>query len=242
MTYTKKRNLIIAAVIFLAGIMAGGRIINNQSIPINPSDDEIYTVASVIDGDTIKINNGRTRVRLLGIDAPDKGECYFEKSKQALKNLVAGKKIKLQKDISDKDIYERLLRYVILVNDNQDNLLVNDYMVREGYAQKYTSAPDNRYRDLFATAQEIAQRNKSGIWRACHIQIDLSKREENFEPTNPDCIIKGNISEKGYGKTYLIPGCDNYDNVKIDLKKGEAYFCTEEEAQKDGFRKATNCP
>jgi len=67
-------------------------------------------------------------------------------------------------------------------------------------------------------------------------------REKDSGPSDPECIIKGNISEKGYGKTYLIPGCDNYKNVKIDQRKGEKYFCTEEEAFEAGFRKATNCP
>jgi micrococcal nuclease len=57
-----------------------------------------------------------------------------------------------------------------------------------------------------------------------------------------DCVIKGNISDRGFGKIYFVPNCINYNRVKIDLKRGEKWFCTEEEAKEAGFRKATNCP
>ena len=82
------------------------------------------------------------------------------------------------------------------------------------------------------------------MWGVCDYKEknDTNLREQDSKPTNSECIIKGNISEKGYGKTYLIPGCDNYERVKIDIRKGEQYFCSEADAEAAGFRKATNCP
>jgi len=114
--------------------------------------------------------------------------------------------------------------------------------VRQGLAIDIGIAPDNRYRDLLSSAGEEAKRERRGIWENCDRDEALSLREEDSLPQDPSCNIKGNISEKGYGKTYLIPGCDNYNSVKIDTRKGEQFFCTEEEAVTAGFRKATNCP
>jgi len=231
---------IVAALLAIGGY-TGYKLVKQS----NNYDNQLQEVVEVVDGDTIKIKDN-IRVRLLGIDSPEKGECYYEESREFLKEFLEGKTVNLEKDISGKDDYGRPLRYVILPSDDpeQDNILINDYIVRQGYAQAVSSPPDNRYRDLLSSAQDEAIRENRGLWKECeeYIREYEELREKNYEPTDPDCIIKGNISEKGYGKTYLIPGCDNYDRVKIDFRKGEQYFCTEKEAEAVGFRKATNCP
>src|SRR5688572_915442 len=56
-----------------------------------------YKVARVIDGDTFELADGDV-VRLLGIDAPEEGECYYQESKQALDKLIIGKEVELRKD------------------------------------------------------------------------------------------------------------------------------------------------
>lgn len=241
MDYIKKRNLILVIIVFLVGLLAGSKVLAPKFFINN--DNQEYLVLDVIDGDTIKIA-GDMRVRLLSIDSPEKGECYYQEAKSALDELIANKVVRLEKDITDKDRYGRWLRYVILPVENQDNILVNDYLVRHGDAIKFNSPPNNRYQSLLTAAQEQAKRNNLGLWGMCDQSSDENStlREVNSEPTDPKCNIKGNISEKGYGKTYLIPGCDNYNSVKIDSRKGEAYFCSEAEAQAAGFRKATNCP
>ncbi|NCP17326.1 hypothetical protein CO134_00990 [Candidatus Kuenenbacteria bacterium CG_4_9_14_3_um_filter_39_14] len=198
-------------------------------------------VIQVIDGDTFRIN-GDEKIRLLGIDAPEEGDCYYGQAQAALKELVEDKVVRLDKDIEEQDKYDRLLRYVILEKEAEDNLLVNDYLVRQGFAFDTSSSPNNRYRDLLSSAEEEAKREGRGLWLACDYAKTADLREQNNLPADPNCIIKGNISEKGFGKTYLIPGCDNYETVKIDKRKGEGYFCTESEAIKAGFKKATNCP
>ncbi|MFH1890530.1 MAG: thermonuclease family protein, partial [Candidatus Kuenenbacteria bacterium] len=176
---------------------------------------------------------------------PEKGECYYEESRQALIDLIQGKYVRLIKDISEQDKYDRLLRYVILPSDDPkvDDILVDKYLAQNGYARYMPSPPNNQYRDLISSAMWQAYDNKLGMWGACEYKPDnINKRQQDSAPENADCIIKANISEKGFGKTYLIPGCDNYNSVKIDTQKGEQYFCTEKEAQDAGFRKATNCP
>lgn len=244
MKYNTKRNIIIVATVFLVGILAGSLSKpGKEIIKYFQTDAPLYLVEEVIDGDTFRIP-GDIRVRFLNIDAPEKGECYYEESTQALKNLIEGKQIKLIKDVSEKDRFERLLRYVILPSETGgDDLLVEQYLAKNGFVEYVPSPPDNRYADLISSAMWQAYNNSIGMWPACGYQpANIQKRQQDAEPLNEDCIIKGNISEKGFGKTYLIPGCDNYESVKVDTSKGEQYFCTEEEAGAAGFRKATNCP
>ena len=229
----------------IAGLLALGGYTGYKLVKESKNyDKEPQPVVQVIDGDTIKIKDN-IRVRLIGIDAPEKGECYYQESREFLKDFLQGKTVNLEKDISAKDDYGRLLRYVILLSDDPelDNILVNDYIVRQGYALYLSSPIDKRYQQLLVDAQETALRENKGLWKECDYEQEIStRRQEDYEPTNSDCVIKGNISEKGYGKTYLLPDCDNYNRVKIDFRKGEQYFCTEKQAQAAGFRKATNCP
>ena len=238
MQFTAKRNLIVVLIVFLAGILAGGRVINEER---KEKETGLYSVQRVIDGDTFRLQDNQ-RVRIIGIDSPEKGGCYYNEARVALKNLIEGKNVRLDKDISEKYHYGRLLRHAVLVSA-EANIIVGRYMVENGFARAVNSPPDNRYHFLLASAQNKAKRENKGLWQACPQDNKVNNlRERDTGPDNPNCIIKGNISEKGYGKTYLIPGCDNYNLVKIDQRKGEKYFCTEKEAQAAGFRKATNCP
>jgi len=238
MKYNQKRNLIVTIVVFLAGILVGGRLLISQ----NSQPLGYHNVSNVIDGDTVRISEEQ-RVRLIGIDSPEKGECYYHTSTQALKELIENKIVKLEKDITDKDDYGRLLRYIVLLSKEGDDILVNDYLVRKGFAKTFAVSPDTKYRDLLSSAQQEAYKNKLGMWGECNYELEnQGAREVDTEPVDPKCTIKGNISERGYGKIYLIPGCVSYNSVKIDTRKGEQYFCTEQEAEDAGFRKAINCP
>ena len=238
--------------ILAASGLTGYTIVKKTDLQQPDFETREHRITSIIDGDTLKIKTGtlKTRkVRLIGINAPEKGECFFGESKEALTKITESKIINIEKDISGLDKYKRLLRYVIVINEDpeQDNIPVNYYMIRNGFAFYQSSPPDNRYRDLFITAQRQAREENLGLWKDCDYKEQVSAeasalREQSTEPTDPECIIKGNISDAGYGKTYLVPGCDNYDRTIIDTKKGESYFCTTEEAEASGFRPATNGP
>jgi len=249
-----KTKAILAAITALLAAtgLTGYTIVKTTDLEQSNFETREHRITSVIDGDTLKIKTGtlKTRkVRLIGINAPEKGECYFDESKEALIQITESEIINIEKDISGLDKYNRLLRYIVAINDDpeEDNIQVNYYMIRNGFAFYQSSSPDNRYRDLFITAQRQAKEDNLGLWKDCDYTEQVSEeaaalREQSTEPTDPNCIIKGNISDAGYGKTYLLPGCDNYNRTIIDTRKGEAYFCTEQEALDAGFRKATNCP
>lgn len=116
-------------------------------------------VIQVIDGDTIAIKGGY-HVRYIGIDAPEKDEFYYLEAKQVNEELVKGKKVRLEKDISDKDRYGRLLRYVYL-----DGTFVNAEMVRRGYAWAKAYPPDVKYQVYLEAMEKEAKQSKRGIWR-----------------------------------------------------------------------------
>lgn len=135
---------------------------------------ETAEVKRVIDGDTIELVDGR-KLRYIGIDTPEIVDpnkpigCFG--SEAALKNteLVLGKEIYLEKDVSDKDKYGRLLRYVYLKDpQNQtQNLMVNQYLVAEGFAQVSTYPPDIKFQKLFLEAQTEARSSQKGLWNKC---------------------------------------------------------------------------
>ncbi|MBI2019919.1 thermonuclease family protein [Candidatus Daviesbacteria bacterium] len=129
-------------------------------------------VKRVIDGDTIELDNGST-VRLLGIDTPETVDprkpvqCFGKEASNKLKSLVLNQVVILQKDVSETDKYQRLLRYVLLPLDNDRLLFINDYLIREGFAKVLTIPPDVKYTEQFLEAQREARENKKGLWGRC---------------------------------------------------------------------------
>ena len=97
-------------------------------------------MASVIDGDTIALENGET-VRYLGVDTPETVnptkpvQCYGPEASEANRQLVGGKRVRLER-CPDRDQYGRLLRYVYV-----DGVFVEAELVRGGYAYVYDASP-----------------------------------------------------------------------------------------------------
>lgn len=137
----------------------------------------ISKVAKIVDGDTIELETGQ-KVRYIGIDTPEtkhpkKGvECFGREAADRNKQLVEGKTVRLEKDVSEVDRYGRLLRYVFVINNPQKQassggFFVNDYLVREGYASAATFPPDVAYEEGFIAAQDEARTQEKGLWKTC---------------------------------------------------------------------------
>ncbi|WP_103600326.1 thermonuclease family protein [Campylobacter concisus] len=113
-------------------------------------------VVSIHDGDTITVLSGKeqTKVRLYGIDAPEKKQDYGQKSKQFLANLIAGEVVEV--DERGKDRYKRTLG--IIHYKGQD---INAQMVLNGYAWAY-----EKYSRMYADQEKLARENKLGLWQS----------------------------------------------------------------------------
>jgi len=133
-------------------------------------DEEIkdtYLVTRVIDGDTIEIQGGE-KVRYIGVDTPETKhprkpvQCFGRQAAEKNKQLVEGKMVRLEKDVSEADRYGRLLRYVYA-----GDVFVNLAMVKQGYAYAATFPPDVKYQELFSQAQREAREGRRGLWGEC---------------------------------------------------------------------------
>ncbi len=114
-------------------------------------------VIKVTDGDSINIMyEGKTlRIRLAEIDAPERGQPFGKKSKEALADYVAGKEVQVVE--IDVDRYERIVGQVYL-----GDLWVNGALVRGGYAYVYPKYATSK--QLYEYEAE-AQESKAGIWK-----------------------------------------------------------------------------
>lgn len=225
---------------------------NNQIIQQSPSpspivqptsspeikQNETFKVVRVIDGDTIEIEGGQ-RVRYIGIDTPETVDprkpvqCFGKEASDKNKELVAGKEVKLEKDVSETDKYGRLLRYVYV-----GNIFANDYLVRQGYAHASSYPPDVKYQDQFTQAQTEARVNHSGLWgSACQSDSGITGASSGLQAAPQGCLIKGNINSSGE-RIYHMPGQRYYDKTVIGTSKSERWFCTEDEAIAAGWRKS----
>jgi len=122
------------------------------------SPQETTLVERVIDGDTVVIE-GDERVRLIGIDTTERGQFLFAESTFFLKELIEGKRVRLEKDITDRDKYDRLLRYIYL-----GDTFVNLEMVKRGYASVLLYEPDTEYASLLLEEEAKAREQSLGIW------------------------------------------------------------------------------
>jgi len=131
------------------------------------------TVQFVVDGDTIDvlIDGSEERVRLLGIDTPetrlDDGppECYGPEATAFTTSLLpAGTAVRLERDVVGRDDYGRLLAYVYRADDGT---LVNEELIRQGYARPLGIEPNGVLADRFVAAAVAAEAAGVGLWAAC---------------------------------------------------------------------------
>jgi micrococcal nuclease len=122
-------------------------------------------VIEVNDGDTVtlRMNGKEYRTRLIGFDAPEMGqEPWGRKAHEHLRKLLkeTGWRVSVETDIVQFDKYDRLLAYLWTT----DSELVNERMLRDGFAVLFTIQPNSKYADRFRKAQRMAREGKLGIW------------------------------------------------------------------------------
>jgi len=166
----QRKNLVLS---FVVSIFVVGGILVRERLGgfVNNSDvkgiESGYLVTRVIDGDTIEIE-GDLKVRYIGIDTPETKDpnrdkqCFGEQASEQNADLVEGKRVQLEKDVSDVDRYGRLLRYVYV-----DGIFVNKYLVENGYARASSYPPDVKYQEVFKEAERLAREENRGLWSQC---------------------------------------------------------------------------
>lgn len=181
-----------------------------------------YRAMRVIDGDTFETEE-RQLIRLTGIDAPELDNCGGKEAKEALEKLILNKNLYVK--VIFRDGSKRLISHVY-----NENGLVSSQMLRLGMA--YNLGTGIKDPELGKSA-DLARKEKIGIYS--------SKCTQETNPKSKTCIIKGNWVLGTTQKTYHFPGCSSYATTKIELYKGDQWFCTEKEAQKAGFIKGSDC-
>ena len=219
----------------------------------------ITGVARISDGDTISIEE--TRIRLNGIDAPETDQvCLNEAEKtyacgiaarEALVRLVHDRTVTCTGNEIDR--YDRRIMTCFVGETD-----INAAMVAGGWALAF-----RRYADIYVGEEQAARARQAGLWSGTFIapwdwrhrgpqteilgsvsvpinaqQHLLPQPVASASPTT-GCQIKGNISRNGT-RIYHVPGQQDYDKTRISESNGERWFCTEDEAQAAGWRRARN--
>jgi micrococcal nuclease len=131
-------------------------------------------VTRVVDGDTIEVvlDGQLAKVRYIGINTPEtvdprrSVQCYGHEAKRANEVLVKDQLVYLQKDVTDTDDYNRLLRYVYVRRGNR-LIMVDESMVRLGFAQVMSIPPNIKYNQMLIDAQRQAYDEQLGLWGKC---------------------------------------------------------------------------
>jgi micrococcal nuclease len=128
------------------------------------------TVSRVVDGDTldVRLGNGkRERVRLIGIDTPEVGQCYFRQATLEARRLALGRRVRLVGDTSQaqRDRYSRLLAYVTLP-DGRD---FGRVLIRGGFGRVYIFARPFKRVPAYNAAELAAKEGRLGFWSACGV-------------------------------------------------------------------------
>ena len=116
------------------------------------------TVIKIVDGDTFDVltaGNNRIRIRLYGIDSPERSQDHYRVCKNALGQFIAGRLVRLVPHGKDRN--KRLIAEVFLNGEN-----INLKMINNGYAWHFKKyAPDA----LYAKAEISARSAKRGLWQ-----------------------------------------------------------------------------
>ena len=181
------------------------------STRIQTSKNEVKVIG-VVDGDTLVLD-GKVRVRLRHVDAPELKYCGGSEAKKALERLVAGKNVRLEEQIPDQ--YGRSMALIY-----NGNTLINKELLKSGWVRYHhdvTTVAD----ELKVEADKV-KNQQLGIYGKCQ-----SKETKS----NPRCNIKGNIDKGNNAKRYYVPDCAQYPFTIVEKDVGEEWFCSEKEAQ-----------
>ena len=178
---------------------------------------ERFVVIRVIDGDTVELKGG-DRLRLLGIDTPEKGERLHDEAANLLEKLARGKKARIEFAKTRRDRYGRLLGFLYI----DDTLFANRTIIDSGLGYLYLF--DDQDLDVpqikeLLLAQRTAVERKIGLW-------GIEKKNEDYYVTSTD------------SHRFHRPGCKSVSELGDDRRR---VFKTRDEALFEGLSPCRNC-
>ena len=226
---------------------------NTSDSDIVSNEIEIAEVSDVVDGDTIKVylNGKKYTIRMIGIDTPEsvhpdksKNTVYGQKASEYAKEMFfEGQTVYLSKDISDKDKYDRLLRYIWLEKptdlNNETEIrqkMYNAKVLLDGYANAYEYAPDDTLYPLFLSFEAEAAEQERGLWAENGLSEENIKKVEEDQKTLES--IEGEYAFIGNKNTKKLhsPLCSS-----LPKQENRVYFQSEEEALQQGYTIDKRC-
>ena len=149
------RAAVIAVVLFLAA----------DALDLGPLDETGETgrarVVRVIDGDTVQLR-GVGRVRLIGVDTPERGSCFEDAATRFTAARIGGRRVRYELGEEEKDRYGRTLAYLY-----RDGKMHNVALVQRGFAETLTIPPNDRFAERIERAERRARRAALGRWGSC---------------------------------------------------------------------------
>ncbi|MBB4277776.1 thermonuclease family protein [Rhizobium mongolense] len=191
----------------------------------------------VIDGDTIDVDG--VRYRLHGIDAPEAGQlckssdggdwACGQAAIRKMESLVLGREVTCASH--EKDAYGRWI-----ASCRSNGMDISGELIASGLAWAF-----RKYSIDYVEDEEAAHARRIGIWQA-DTEPAWAFRSHKWESASlsgpvSGCPIKGNINTR-HEKIYHAPWSKDYAKTKIDMRKGERWFCSEGEAVAAGWRPA----
>ncbi len=189
----------------------------------------------VVDGDTLALDG--VRYRLHGIDAPESGQACAgsdgrnwncgQEAIRYMEEITDGKSVEC--DERGQDGYGRTISVC-----TAEGVQINALMIRTGMAWAF-----RKYSLAYADLEDAARERRVGIWQA-PTETAWDFRAHKWEASLSDvpdrkCPIKGNINRRNE-HIYHVPWSKDYAKTKIDLARGERWFCSEDEAIAAGWR------
>ncbi len=179
-----------------------------------------YSVTSVVDGDTVKVNiNGTVEtLRLIGMDTPETVDprkpvqCFGKEASNKAKELLVGTKVRLEKDSTqgELDKYGRTLAYIY----REDGLFYNKYMIEQGYAHEYTYNTSYKYQAEFKAAQKTAQENQRGLWSPTTCNGDTTSSSTTTTQSSTTQSAGKYYTSSHYSAQYDYPeSCDGWKSL-----------------------------
>jgi endonuclease YncB( thermonuclease family) len=218
---------------------------------------DLLGVPRIVDGDTLAI--GATKIRLEGIDAPETDQVCLNANgvrwtcgidaRDKLAAHIAGREINCTSNGTD--VYRRTLATCYLAGED-----LNGWLVQQGWALAYV-----KYSSAYRQVEEDARVSQRGIWQGAFIapwdwrhrnnktvilgafSVPINAQTMLLAPSgtegapSSECTIKGNVNSKGE-RIYHTEHQNSYAKIRMDKGGDRRWFCTPEEAEAAGWRRA----